>query len=299
MQPHQEPVYPQRWSRSSEEHFSIPSGYGDHRIVLMVKDPWWLYTYWEIKPGVERQVRSQLSPEEMSGLRSILRVYDITDTKYPSQNANSYFDITLSGLASNWYVHVNAPNRSFLVEIGLLTRSGRFLMLARSNIVSTPRFGPSEVIDEEWMSSDDDYWKLFGITAGVGMGSSPSGLRQWMQKQLAASPGLFSPGMFSPVKIPRPRGFWFWVDAELIVYGGTDPKATVSIQGHQIKLRPDGTFSIRMALPDGTQHIPVEAVSPDKIEARTITPIVNRRTEGAASEKPDQAPTPPKAKIEA
>ena len=28
--------------------FAIPTGYGDDRIVLLVKDPWWLHAYWEI-----------------------------------------------------------------------------------------------------------------------------------------------------------------------------------------------------------------------------------------------------------
>ena len=66
---------------------------------------------------------------------------------------------------------------------------------------------------------------------------------------------------------------------ELIVYGATEPKAAVTLQGQPIKLRPDGTFSVRMDLPDGAQTIPVQATSPDGVETRTITPIVTRETE--------------------
>jgi hypothetical protein len=50
------------------------------------------------------------------------------------------------------------------------------------------------------------------------------------------------------------------------------------VQGRAIKLRPDGTFSLRFALPDGKQVIPVKAVSSDNEEERTITPIVNKET---------------------
>ena len=270
-----------------EQHFAIPTGYGDNRIVLLVKDPWWLYAYWEIQPEHERRVKHQLLVNELEGLQSVLRVYDVTDRDYPAQPAHSHFDIPLSGLAMNWYVHTNNPNRAFIVEIGLLTRQGRFLLLARSNRVTTPRFGPSEILDEEWMCTEDDYWKLFGVAAGFGMGGSPSGLRPFLERKLFSpglfSPGMFSPGLFSPTK-PRgkARGFWFWVDAELVVYGGTDPKATVTLQGQPIKLNPDGTFSVRMALPDGLQNIPVTAVSPDRVETRTITPIVTRATERPA-----------------
>jgi hypothetical protein len=50
------------------------------------------------------------------------------------------------------------------------------------------------------------------------------------------------------------------------------------VQGTPIKLRPDGTFTLRYYLPDSRQVIPVKAVAADKLEERTITPIVNRET---------------------
>ena len=272
-----------RWAVPSEAAFQIPNGYGDHRIVLMVKDSWWLYAYWEIQPHLERQVRSQLAPEEIGGLSSALRVYDITGRNFPDEPAHGWFDITLSGLASNWYIHVNAPNRSFIVDLGLLTRQGRFLTLARSNRVTTPRAEPSDVLDEEWMTSEELYWKLFGVTAGIGMGSSRSAL-QMLRERRMGSPGMFSPGLFSPTKgAKKARGFWLWVDTELIVHGATDPKAAVTIQGQPVALRSDGTFSVRMHLPDGAQAIPVQATSPDQAETRTIIPTVTRSTEGQSS----------------
>jgi hypothetical protein len=64
----------------------------------------------------------------------------------------------------------------------------------------------------------------------------------------------------------------------LIVYGATEPDAKVTVQGKPINLRQDGTFTLRFALPDGKQVIPVKAVSSDLEEERTITPIVTRET---------------------
>jgi ubiquinone/menaquinone biosynthesis C-methylase UbiE len=43
-------------------------------------------------------------------------------------------------------------------------------------------------------------------------------------------------------------------------------------------LRKDGTFTLRFALPDGKQVIPVEATSNDGVDHRAITPIVTRKT---------------------
>jgi hypothetical protein len=64
------------------------------------------------------------------------------------------------------------------------------------------------------------------------------------------------------------RGFWFNVNAELIIYGATEPNAKVTIGGRSIQLRPDGTFSFRFALPDGDYPLPVAATSADKAETR-------------------------------
>jgi hypothetical protein len=97
---------------------------------------------------------------------------------------------------------------------------------------------------------------------------------------ILASPGITSAA--SPVKKRlKEKKFWLVVDCELIVYGATEPDAQVTVQGKPIRLRQDGTFTLRYALPDGKQVIPVKAVSADKIEERTITPTVTRETKSS------------------
>jgi hypothetical protein len=85
---------------------------------------------------------------------------------------------------------------------------------------------------------------------------------------------LGGPGGISSLSSPHggaptgPGEFWFNVNAELIIYGATEPTANVSIGGHKVALRPDGSFSYRFALPDGQYELPVTAVSADGTEAR-------------------------------
>ncbi len=88
-------------------------------------------------------------------------------------------------------------------------------------------------------------------------------------------------GISSPTAKPgRPeKGFWFNVNAELIVYGATEPNATVSIGGRRIKLRPDGSFSYRFALPDGNYEMPVVAISADETDGRAAELKFSRSTE--------------------
>lgn len=268
--------------RSAEEGFSIPTGYGDDRIVLMVKDPWWLYAYWEIQPSTERAVRGQLAPQEVAGLQTVLRVYDVTGLDGPDDGAHPSLDIPLSDLATNWYLHTDAPTRSFVVEIGLLTADGRFLRLARSNRVTAPRFGPSDMMDETWTITDEAFWKLLGRSTGLGMGSSPGGIELIPQRLFSGA--WSSPAFFGPSRRTTVRGFWYRVNTDLVIHGATEPRAAVAVQGYPVAVRKDGTFSLRLALPEGTQTVTIDVTSPDGQHTRTVSPVVTMAWAGALTE---------------
>lgn len=77
----------------------------------------------------------------------------------------------------------------------------------------------------------------------------------------------------------RKKGFWFNLNAELIIYGATEPDASVSIGGRRIKLRPDGSFSFRFALPDGAYQLPAVAVSAEGDERRAADLQFSRQTD--------------------
>jgi hypothetical protein len=93
----------------------------------------------------------------------------------------------------------------------------------------------------------------------------------------APAVGVASPAAaFGAISSPSPSGerqksrsFWFNLNAELIIYGATEADATVEIGGRKIRLRKDGSFSFRFALPDGSYGLPVTAASADGEETRT------------------------------
>jgi len=64
------------------------------------------------------------------------------------------------------------------------------------------------------------------------------------------------------------RKFFMHVNAEVIFYGGTDPLASVTVDGKPIKLAPDGSFRYHFIFPDGEFEIPIVATSPDGLETR-------------------------------
>jgi hypothetical protein len=263
-------------------HFpkNLPAGYGKDRIVLMVRDPYWLHCYWELTHRAIEQAAAALDREWHSA-KPILRLMDVSGHGVGGLTESVVRDIHIHGGCSNWYIDVSNPPSSYRVDIGYLASTGKFYALIRSNVVTTPRAGVSDVIDENW--TDIDIKKadhIYAMSAGFDPAASSLELKQLFEERLRrplGSPSItsFGSGAYPP---RRQRKFFFRLDAELIVYGATEPTARVTLQGEPIRLRPDGTFTVRYALPDNRQIIPAVAASADGIEERTIVLAVERNT---------------------
>jgi hypothetical protein len=126
---------------------------------------------------------------------------------------------------------------------------------------------------------------MSGLTmSGIGMsGIGMSGLMTMS--------GLTMSGVGFSASLPamRPRKFWLIADAELIVYGATEPDATVTIGGRPIKLNPDGTFRFQMSFQDGLIDFPIMAVAADGEQNRAIHMKFTRETPERRTNTKDEA----------
>jgi hypothetical protein len=261
----------------------LPHAFGDDRITLLCKDPHWLHAYWEITPRNYERGRRELASSEAF---LALRVFHFAT--HDAQSPEGSFDIDVSEGTRNWYVNGGRPGASFEVEIGLRSPDGRFVPLARSNRAYAPTDRMSDVLDEEWLSLAEEYEQMYALSGGYRALSGGSiELRELLARRLEEMMGSGAVSSFGvssfgasgayPAR-EQARGFWFVLGTELIVYGATEPDAAVTCQGQPVTLRPDGTFTLRFALPDGTQLIPCAATSADKVDTITITPRVEKST---------------------
>ncbi len=118
-----------------EERFLFPESYGQNRIRLLVRDPEWIFAYWDVKPESLEQLAKSLGERALALSRLTLRVVD------PVSGGSS--DILLPPGARWWYVRTDAARRTYRAELGVTLPSGQFRKLAESNTVVTPRVGPS------------------------------------------------------------------------------------------------------------------------------------------------------------
>lgn len=267
---------------SSKTGPDLPNGYNKDRIVVMVRDPYWLHVYWELTHQSVQRAEAALG-QDWHGAKPILRLLDVSSHETTSTAEAKVKDIEIHGGCNNWYVEVKNPPRSYRIDIGYISRRGDFFCVSRSNVVTTPRPNVADAIDENWTDLDARAAeRIYAMSAGFGAASAPSSqdIKELFEERLRRplnSPPISSAGM-GGATTGKQRKFWFQLDAELIVYGATEPQARVTLQGEPVKLRPDGTFTMRFSLPDGRQIIPAVAHSVDGVEERTIVLAVERNT---------------------
>jgi hypothetical protein len=259
------------------------SSHGSHskdRLVVMVRDPYWLHAYWELsRQGVERAQAA--IGQEWHSARPVLRLMEVSDGGTTSWIEARVRDIEIHGGVNNWYIDVRDPPKSYRLDVGYLAPSGRFFLLARSNVVSTPPAGASDALDQHWGVVAENYEKIYAMSGGFGKEGAKGELKELFEERLRRPMGAPIVSRHAPgveAVLPRKRSFWFELDAELLIYGATERTAHVTLQGDPVQLRPDGTFTVRFKLPNCRQVIPAVANSRDGLEQRTIVLAVERNT---------------------
>lgn len=258
--------------RLEEIRFPLPSSYNETKITLLIRDPYWLYAYWDMSRETKEQMKKDYGDWEKAPLH--LCVWEEQES---GDVEPVFFDVSVHISTNNWYLNVH-PNRRYTAELGYFSPSGEFIRLARSNTVITPRATVSEVIDEEWMIIEEDFRRLYRLAGDPQAGSAE--LAESLLKRLEQEMGSGAVSSISSPfgQPPGERHFWLVLNTELIVYGATEPNASLTLDGQPVALRPDGSFTVRLALPDGIRRLPVTARSQDGKDEITITPVVTKET---------------------
>ena len=247
------------------------------RIILIVRDPYWLQAYWEItKPTVER-VRVALA-EHWFDTKPVLRLLEVQSDA--SSSAESVVkEIPIHGGVRNWFIDVSEPAKSYRIALGYATSGGKFFLVAKSNTVTTP--SPNhDSFDLNWSDIQTDHKKFYALSGGYGNEQGPAN---------SELQNVFEEKMRRPMNVPTfvqmgsgiggyHAEFDFEVDAHMVIHGKANPDANVTLAGEPVKLRSDGTFTLKMDMPDKRQVLPIVASSRDGTQRRTTVLAVERNT---------------------
>jgi hypothetical protein len=281
-------------------------------VVFLPRDPQWAYVFWEISESDRVQAQSA------GATQLCLRVADVTGLPSGSAHPHTLQEVVVDSHASEWYLPVPLSDRDYRVELGYRTASnGGWISLAFSSVARVPALHPSDQILDQFVPFSLDapaapvttpiepadhglherlyqtatsQWRRIGRGSEAFHDLEAAGLDT--SELNASGAGIWASGRSASGiggVAPRQRSFWLVADAELIVYGATDPSARLSIGGEEVPLSADGTFRIQVPFRDGQQLYPIEAVAADGEQKRSITLEFQRSTPEDHSNPADQA----------
>jgi uncharacterized protein len=282
---------------------SLPEPEPGSQVSFLPRDPQWASVFWQLS-AADRQRAGAAGAQQLC-----LRVADVTGLPEGVTHPHTLQEVVVDAGASAWYLPVPLCDRDYRVELGYRLAGGGWLSLAFSAVARVPAEAPAQLMAPGFEPFSIDPLVLppavLPVAASTGgvdherfyqraMGASPRRLRvgseQFHDQALvmegsnpdqasASGAGVWASGLSeSGAGLARPRSFWLVADAELIVYGATEPSATLTIGERQVPLETDGSFHLHVPFADGEQLYPIRAVAADGEQQRSIRIDVQRQT---------------------
>jgi len=279
---------------------SLPAGYGTGRLWLTAREPRGLYAHYD--PLVEagsKPAGQALAP------RLVLRIC------LGDLGGRVIAEAPMPPESRHCFVQVSQPGAAYVAELGHYGPDERWRRLAASQAAHTPPEGvsaqtavqfaslpfpverpgkavaaatpplvaPAQLVSPIFPDPPSAQWAgapgpLLAVTANGGMAAEPAVTASILPASVDEVRADSSP---TGGEAPAQEGFWFNLQADLVVHGAAAPGASVRIAGQAVPVRADGTFSVRFSLPDGEHLLPVEVVGAQG-ETRALTMAVRRDT---------------------
>ncbi len=284
---------------SSEE--TTYSNSSQTKVVFLPRDPEWAYVFWEISD----EDRSNAQNEGAN--RLCLRLADVTDRNDGQVNPGTLQEVVVDSHSTEWYLPIPLGGRDYKVELGY--RIGhKWMSLAHSSSAKVPSLHPSDQILDQFVpfsleapvatdefktdSFDSDkpdnglHERLYQSattkfrTRRIGSEEFQEGVPGGLNSNNESGTGLWASGLNESGigGVTQARSFWLVADAELIVYGATDPTAKLFIEDEEVPLANDGTFRLQVPFRDGIQNYSIKAIDKYNEDSRNITMKFERVT---------------------
>jgi len=259
------------------------------RMVLMVRGPHWLHVFWELTARSIARAQAALG-QEWHGARPMLRLIELESGLNASPSERVVREIAVHGGVKNWFIDIRDPQR-YRCEIGYLAVSRRFHALVRSNAVTMPTTPQSDTLDSHWGAIVDDCERIYAMSGGFSAEHSSAELQELFEERLRrpmGPPAARSSGAEDEEGEEGVAPFELEVDAEMVVYGVTQPGAYVTLQGEPVRVHADGTFRVRVEMPNRRQVLPIVASTADGGSRQTVVMAVERNTKSMGPAGRDQ-----------
>jgi hypothetical protein len=246
------------------------------RVVVLVRDSYWIQVCWEIESKSVARAQAALA-HKWHGARPIIRLYEVQNDSQQVHGTRVLRDIEIHSGVTNWYVDVDQTPTPYQVEVGYLADTGEFHPLCRSNTVAPPTPGSCDATDMNWDDIAKDYKRIFSLSGGDTNGQGNQDLKDLFEQRLRrpmSKSAVMKHGLSGQDE--DQSKLHFEVESELIVYGNAESDAAVTMAGEPVKLAKDGSFTIRLDLPDRRKVFPLVAHGADGLREKTVVISIER-----------------------
>lgn len=279
------------------------------QVAFVPRDPQWATVFWSIDPADRDRAAAA------GGQQLCLRVADVTGLPLGATHPHALQELVVPADATEWYLPVPLSDRDYRVELGYRLGTSGWLSLAVSSVARVPAQGPSPVVAGSFVpfslegpigsvsltlaGGGVEHERLYQLATAASARSRRVGSELLHERDFTADEdGLLSAsgaGVWASGRnqsgsgVVRQRSFWLVADAELIVYGATEPSASLLFGEQRIPLEADGTFRVHVPFMDGDQLYPIRAVAADGEQERSIRLEFQRRTPQARVNSREEA----------
>lgn len=250
-----------------------------NRAVLMARGPHWLHAFWEITSDSVQRVKAAMETKWHTAV-PILRVLEVFGDKGETPSERIVREIQIHGGVKNWFIDMYKP-MPCRVEVGYKTRCGEFYKLCRSNRIAAARVCRDDSLDIHWKDIESDSTRIFSLSGGYTNDTDSEEVRKLFEERLRQPLGPPKPNNMTYNEVntsSEKKGFPMEVDAELVIFGSTEKGSYLSIQGEPIDIASDGSFRIRLEMPNRRQVIPIYGQSASGLEQQIVVLAVERNT---------------------
>lgn len=218
--------------------------------------PHWIYASWLLTPAILERAEASLGANWHQAA-PVLRVYDVLCDEDTSPTKCCLVRIPIMAAGDYWHIPIADPTRTYELQLGYETPKGQYFMLARSAPVKLPLPGTPQARKYEEQRQD----AIFAASATEPSPRFP--IR-------GSSAYRFCDDVSLDVR------------AEILIVGKVTPQAHLTCQDEKVSVQKNGSFEVRLPLEEGRQVIPLEAVSADGCESRTVVLAIERNTKTLA-----------------
>lgn len=300
--PHVEPEY--------EYLGELPQYYGTRKLYLIARDPRYMYAYWDFTPDQiyegqnaahDNKVFLQVYRQSGDRIQQV-QIFPgsrewFLDVNQPGQEFYSeigYYDhggnfvaLSRSGVTKCPPEDLSPNTHARFVTIPFHFTFKQLLDLVKDRMKPGEELADALCrLQEEGFEFpfdtpsdkrlvDGKFMKVLAneITRRINMGSYEITeiLRRRFHEALSSGQWASSPMGASWSGAPgKPDDFFLHANAEVIIYGGTEPDAKLRINGESITLDREGNFRFHFRFPDGVFHVPIEAESASRRHRKGI-----------------------------